>query len=624
VAQTTMSRAAAAVDSMPHAKMIQAPAIAPDGSSIAYVISGQLTVISLRDNTAHSIAVEGKLELRSPAWSPDSKQLAFLADLPGETPSAQLWTVPADGGTPDKRADLKGNADGLSFSPDGSRIALLFIEGMPRKSGPLQPMTPFAGPVGEKTYEQRVTTIDLGTNVVTQVTPTDIYVYEYDWAPDGQAWVATASHGNGDANWYIARLYRIDARSGEMHEIYAPKLQIAEPRVSPDGKNVAFIEGLMSDEGSTGGDLFVVPIGGGKVRNLTANINASPSSLTWTAPDHITFGENIDGKSGFGSVTTAGVVQQLWSEEESVSRASSTRDGTVTAVVRQAPSAPPEIWAGPVGRWKQVTSVNQDIKPAWGAVRNFHWTNGKLKLQGWLMVPKDYDASKRYPLVVNVHGGPSAACGARWDTQTMGPQSAMGYFSLCPNPRGSYGQGEVFTQANVKDFGGGDFRDIMAGVDAIVKQYPVDPRRLGIRGHSYGGYMTMWAETQTHRFAAAVAGAGLSDMLSYYGVNEIDEWMIPFFGASVYDDPAVYAKSDPMHFVKNVRTPTLILVGDRDGEVPMEQSVEWWHALTTLKVPTQLVVYPHEGHVFYKPADARDYAVRGLEWFDEWFAKSGE
>jgi dipeptidyl aminopeptidase/acylaminoacyl peptidase len=604
--------------------MIQDPVIAPDGSNIAYIISGQLTVVSLWENRSHSIEVEGKLELRDPAWSPDSKQLAFLADLPGEVPSAQLWTVPADGGTPVKRADLKGNADGLSFSPDGSKLALLFIEGMPRKSGPLQPMTPFAGPVGDKIYEQRVTTIDLSTNVVTQVTPADVYVYEYDWAPDGQAWVATAAHGNGDANWYIARLYRIDARSGGMQEIYAPKLQIAEPRISSDGKNVAFIEGLMSDEGSTGGDVFVVPIGGGKARNLTPNIRTSPSSLTWTSPNRITFGENIDGKSGFGSVTTAGVVEQLWSEEESVSRGSFTHDGAVVAVVRQSPSTPPEIWAGPIGRWEQVTSVNHDIKPAWGEARNFHWINGKLKLQGWLVLPKDYDPGKKYPLVVNVHGGPSAACGARWDTQSLGPESAMGYFSFCPNPRGSYGQGESFTQANVKDFGGGDFRDIMTGVDAIVKEYPVDPRRLGIRGHSYGGYMTMWAETQTHRFAAAVAGAGLSDMLSYYGVNEIDEWMIPFFGASIYDDPAVYAKSDPMHFVKNVRTPTLILVGDSDGEVPMEQSVEWWHALTTLKVPTQLVVYPHEGHVFYKPADARDYTVRGLEWFDEWFAKSGE
>jgi dipeptidyl aminopeptidase/acylaminoacyl peptidase len=174
----------------------------------------------------------------------------------------------------------------------------------------------------------------------------------------------------------------------------------------------------------------------------------------------------------------------------------------------------------------------------------------------------------------------------------------------------------------VKDFGGGDFRDIMAGVDTITKEYPIDSKRIGIRGHSYGGYMTMWAETQTRRFAAAVAGAGLSDWLSYYGLNDIDEWMIPFFGASVYDDPAVYAKSDPMHFVKAVKTPTLILVGDRDGEVPMEQSVEWWHALTTLHVPTKLVVYPDEGHLFVKATDERDYWLRTLEWFDEWFEKA--
>ena len=255
-------------------------------------------------------------------------------------------------------------------------------------------------------------------------------------------------------------------------------------------------------------------------------------------------------------------------------------------------------------------------------MRNIHWMNGTTRVQGWLMLPKDFDPQKKYPLIVNVHGGPSAACGSRWDPGTMGPQSALGYFALCPNPRGSYGQGEAFTQGNVKDFGGGDFRDIMAGVDAIAKQYPIDTNRLGIRGHSYGGYMTMWAETQTHRFAAAVAGAGLSDWLSYYGLNDIDEWMIPFFGASVYDDPAVYAKSDPMHFVKAVKTPTLILVGDRDGEVPMEQSVEWWHALSTFSVPNKLVVYPNEGHAFIKPADARDYSQRSLEWFEEWFAKA--
>jgi len=620
--ETSASRAASVIDAMPRATSLQEAAISPDGTRVAYISRGRLTVVTLENNATQSIEVEGKLELRGVTWSADSKQLAFLADLPGEAPSAELWTAPVDGGAPVKRVDLKGNADVPTFSPDGSKIALLFIEGIPRQSGPLQPMTPLAGVVGDKVYEQRLTTVDLSSNTLTQVTPADIYIYEYDWTPDGQSWIATAAHGNGDANWYVARLYRIDAHSGEMHELYAPKLQIAEPHVSPDGKNVAFIEGLMSDEGSTGGDVFLLPNGGGKPKNLTPNIKASPSSLTWTAPDRITFAEDIDGKSGFGTVTTSGVVQQVWSGEESVGSTSFARDGAKTAVIRQSPSAAPEVWAGPIGSWKQVTKLNSEIKPAWGAARNFHWVNRNEHVEGWLLLPKDYDATKKYPLVVNVHGGPSAACGARWDSYIMGPESAMGYFAFCPNPRGSYGQGEAFTQANVKDFGGGDFRDIMTGVDALLKEYPIDSRRLGIRGHSYGGYMTMWAETQTHRFAAAVAGAGLSDWVSYYGVNEIDEWMIPFFGASVYDDPAVYAKSDPMHFVKNVKTPTLIIVGDSDGEVPMEQSVEWWHALKTLKVPTEFVVYPHEGHVFFKPADARDYAVRSLEWMDRWFAKA--
>ena len=591
IAQAAPSRAATILDSMPRAKTVAQAAISPDGTHVAYIVDGAITVVALGTSAAHTIEVDDKLPLRNVVWSPDSRQLAFLADLSSDAPSAQVWTSPAEAGAPVKRAELKGNVDAPSFSPNGSKLAVLFIEGMPRTAGPLEPMTPLAGVVGSKIYEQRLATLDLSTNALTQVTPADIYVYEYDWTPDGQSWIASAAHGSGDANWYVARLYRIDAQSGQMHEIYAPKLQIAGPRISPDGKNVAFIEGLMSDEGVTGGDIFVVPISGGSARNITPKIKSSPSAVTWTSSDRITFSEFMDGQSGFGSVSASGgEVQTIWSADEFLGMqpspsASFSRDGAITATIRQSASVPPEVWAGAIGHWKQVTTINAGIKPAWGELRNFHWTNGSAHLQGWLMLPKDYDASKKYPLVINVHGGPSSACGAHWDSRIMGSESAMGYFALCPNPRGSYGQGEAFTQGNVKDFGGGDYRDIMAAIDAIAKEYPIDLRRLGIRGHSYGGYMTMWAETQTHRFAAAVAGAGLSDWLSYYGVNDIDEWMIPFFGASVYDDPAVYAKSDPMHFLKGVTTPTLILVGDSDGEVPMEQSVEWWHALTAMRSP---------------------------------------
>ena len=635
------TRAAAVLDSMPHAKKIDQVALSPDGTQVAYIVDGQLTVTPVGGGSLHAISVEGKLPLREVTWSADSKQLAFLADLPGDIPVAQVWTAASDGSAPAKRAELKGYAQTPRFSPDGATLAVLFIAGLPRVAGPLQPMTPLAGVIDDQVYEQRLTTINLSTNHLVQVTPADVYIYEYDWTPDGAAWVATAAHGSGDANWWVARLYRIDARlhaqTAEMREIYAPKWQMEDPHVSPDGKNVALLEGLMSDAGVTGGDIVIVPIvpmkdgpiDGAPARNITPNLKVSPSSLAWTSPDRIVFAANVDGNSGFGSVsTTGGEAQTLWTGEELATvdawqpGGSFSRDGTVTAVIRQSAGNPPEVWAGPIGNWKQVTHLNSDVHPAWGVMRNIHWMNGSTRVQGWLMFPKDFAPGKTYPLVVSVHGGPSSACVSHWDSGFTGAASAMGYFVLCPNPRGSYGQGEAFTQANVKDFGGGDYRDIMAGIDAVSREYPIDPKRIGIRGHSYGGYMTMWAETQTQRFAAAVAGAGVSDWLSYYGLNDIDEWMVPFFGASVYDDPAVYAKSDPMHFVKAVKTPTLILVGDRDGEVPMEQSVEWWHALKTMKVPTRLVVYPNEGHIFVKPADFHDYNLRSLEWFDEWFTKA--
>jgi dipeptidyl aminopeptidase/acylaminoacyl peptidase len=200
----------------------------------------------------------------------------------------------------------------------------------------------------------------------------------------------------------------------------------------------------------------------------------------------------------------------------------------------------------------------------------------------------------------------------------MSVLAGMGYFVFFPNPRGSYGQGEAFTRANVKDFGGGDLRDILAGVDAVTAKVPVDTDRIGITGWSYGGFMTMWTVTQTHRFRAAVAGAGIADWLSYYGENSIDEWMIPYFGASVYDDPAVYAKSSPINFIKNVKTPTLVLVGERDGECPAPQSFEFWHALQTLGMATKLVVYPGEGHGFHDQKDRMDRMRRTLSWFNQY------
>jgi len=226
-------------------------------------------------------------------------------------------------------------------------------------------------------------------------------------------------------------------------------------------------------------------------------------------------------------------------------------------------------------------------------------------------------------MVVLIHGGPSSATTPEWPASfgmsraIVAALSSQGYYVLLPNPRGSYGQGEDFTRANVKDFGGGDLRDNLAGVDAAIAKYPIDPSRLGVTGWSYGGYMTMWTVTQTKRFRAAVAGAGIANWQSYYGQNLIDQWMIPFFGASVYDDPAMYEKSSPIHYIKNVTAPTLVVVGERDAECPAVQSFEFWHALKTLKVPTELIVYEGEGHHFMKPAHRIDMQDRMVGWFNK-------
>jgi dipeptidyl aminopeptidase/acylaminoacyl peptidase len=265
----------------------------------------------------------------------------------------------------------------------------------------------------------------------------------------------------------------------------------------------------------------------------------------------------------------------------------------------------------------QLTHANDRVEPAWGKSVSLAWRSDKFHVQGWLMLPKDYDPAKKYPLIVEVHGGPASAVVGHWGGGGLGAAafSALGYFVLQPNPRGSFGQGEDFTQANVKDFGYGDLRDILVGVDVAEAKYPIDPARVGITGWSYGGFMSMFAVTQTQRFKAAVAGAGISDWQSYYGENSIDQWMTPYFGASVYDDPAVYARSSAINFIKQAKTPTLVVVGDRDGECPAPQSFEFWHALRANRVPTQLVVYPNEGHGFTDPAHRRDVTERAIEWF---------
>jgi dipeptidyl aminopeptidase/acylaminoacyl peptidase len=634
-AQTSVERVLAELAAV---RDFREAAISPDGARVAWVEAPQ----------AHRTASVYLQELRNPAakprrvtaglrdqicdehgiaWSPDSARLAFLSDCQSKD-QLQLYVAPASGGAPRKITSLKGYLAQPRWSPsDGKSLALLFTENAPRVGGPLEPVTPDAGVVEEKFYEQRIALVDPGSGAVRQISPADLYVYEYDWSPDGRRFAATAAQGAGDNNWWTARLYLISA-SGETEPLYQPPVQqqMASPRWSPEGASIAFIGGIMSDFLVTGGEIYSIRVSQphGLPRNLTPDLKSSASSLLWLRSGKILFTETRDGGSGISQLDPAtGQIERLWMGDESIIASDeagiSTGNTRETALIRRSWQQPPELWAGRIGDWRQITTANRDRKPLWGQARSIHWKSDDFTVQGWLLYPQNFDPNRRYPLVVSVHGGPASSKKPSWPGLSfdLALLSREGYFVLFPNPRGSYGQGERFTLANVKDFGGGDLRDIVAGVDEVLKTAPVDARRVGIGGWSYGGYMTMWAVTQSNRFHAAVAGAGIANWQSYYGENAIDQWMIPFFGASVYDDPAVYAKSSPITYIKQVKTPTLILVGDRDGECPPAQSYEFWHALKTLGVKTQMVIYPNEGHRIGKPEHRKDLLERTIRWFNE-------
>jgi dipeptidyl aminopeptidase/acylaminoacyl peptidase len=616
-------------------------AISPDGKKVAWVediitkrgVSTGDTVIYVADLASKnppkriSAAVADAIHREgSVAWSPDSKKLAFLCDAakPGQL-QLYVMDVASPAGSARKLTQVKGFLSTPAWSPDGKTIALLFTENATRAAGPLVAETPETGEIQDSFFEQRLALVDLATGKLDQISPADTYIYEYDWSPDGLRFAVTAALGNGDNNWYIAELYTLDAATGLMKSIYKPPLQIANPAWSPDGQRIAFIGGLMSDEPSVGGDVFTISGTGGEATNLSPEMKASASWLAWTPDAKIIFGEYLEGDSGLATINPAdGSKAELFRDAGQISAGawginlSLSRDAKNSAVIRSSFSAPPEVWAGPTANWTQITQRNKNVKPGWGEAKSIRWKNGGFEVQGWLLYPRDFDPTKKYPLVVRVHGGPGLGVLSEWPSSSdyYSPLAGAGYFLLQPNPRGSFGQGEAFTRANVKDFGYGDFADIMAGVDEAIKVAPIDPNRLGICGWSYGGYMTMWAVTQSDRFKAAMAGAGLSNWQSYYGENLIDQWMIPFFGKSVYEDPDVYAKSSPINFITKAKTPTLILVGDSDGEVPAPQSYEFWHALKTLGVETQFVVYEHEGHMFSSPKHRRDVVERTLAWFD--------
>ncbi|HEU5097877.1 MAG TPA: S9 family peptidase [Roseiflexaceae bacterium] len=614
-----------------------------------------------------------------PRWSPDGRRLAFLSDRL-EDGRPQIYLLERDGaadasflGEARRLTDLRGEIEELEWSPDGARLAFLLTEPETEEQRRRKQAKDDAIEVERNHRWRHVWTVDVASGELRQITSGAAQVWEFSWAPDGGFALLVGAEPY-EWSWFVARLARVGAQGGLPQTIYSlPEKQFACPRVSPDGTRLAFLSCIWSDRGINGGDVFVIGLEAWDLRLEDGDVDAQPASnltagyggsiwwIEWSADgaalDYMAY---EDGQAAIGRIDLAtGVRVTRWKgavafDEHFSSRHIDRATGAI-AVLREDPTRPQDIWLaaeqtkdqrpktddsndsmlhdeasfvlGPSSlvdlEWRQLTHFHpQACELALGETRELRWYGSDgMPIQGLLILPVGYQPGLRVPLIAWVHGGPAwlyTHCfygAGRYPQQLF---AGAGYAVLLANPRGSAGWGVDFTEANIGDFGGCDYVDIIAGVDHLIGLGIADPDRLGIGGWSYGGFMTAWAITQTSRFKAAMMGAGICNWRSFHGVAEIGTWDRISYRASPYEQGGRYDRFSPIHYVDRVQTPTLIVHGTDDIIVPVSQSYEFFRALKDHGVPTELVVYPREPHGFRERLHNLDRFRRYLEWFQRY------
>ena len=556
----------------------------------------------------------------APCWSPDGKRLAFVSNR-GCHDEMQLYTLELSGGEAQALTDLRGVVAAPQWSPNGQSIAFLYRESL-ESADPIvvDKIPPF----------NRVWMVTTATGTLRAVSPANAHIFEYAWSPDSSMIAVLASyHLNPAEGWYAAQLYVVSVASGEMRQVCNIDHQMGRLTWSPDGSSLAFVSGIMSDEGNVAGDVYVVPASGGQARCITPGIDHSITWIEWREQG-IFYGGRliesavlgcIDPQTGTIRHITAGMYSINGSGSQQSEQISIARNNTFAAI-RESFTEPANIYIGSLedGSWRQLTylPVDQQAFPPL-RVENKHWVgpNG-LPVQGFLVYPSNYEPGRRYPLFLNVHGGPSWSYVPRYINSWARLLAARGCLVLMPNPRGSFGRGHAYQSANVGDLGGGDWQDVNAGVDCLIEERLADPERLAVGGWSYGGYLTTWAVTQTDRFRCAIAGASITNYESNYGVVSNREWQTTMFGSYVYDQPDLHRSRSPLTHVKQVKTPTLLVHGECDTLAPTTQAIEFYTALRHFGVPTQLVIYPREPHGFAEREHQRDLYQRIGDWVDRY------
>lgn len=571
-----------------------------------------------------------------PRWSPDGSTLAFISDR-SRVDDFQIYTISRQGGEAQKLtqgAPVQHPYRDISmfkWSPDGTRIAYLMKD---ETSQDIRDRR--AQGYDEIEFEARheftrVHIVDVRTHKTKAITRGDIQVWEFDWAPDGNELILICSAQPYEWSWYDSWLARVSAKGGTPHKIFSrPQKQLGHSRWSPDGHHIAFVSSLWSDRGIIGGDLYLTDTNGKNTRVLSEGYTGSISGIQWLDLQNVLSTGYFEGQAAITQFDIEGASQVLWRgeaviQESHTPKFSRANDGTV-ALVRSAPNMPREVWTLDVSDpdaavWKQLTNLNAAFEKTVEGIEHeiVEWTSSDgWKMQGLLVKPKNAKNKRRLPLVVHPHGGPTGITANEFfsPTRWVYPLAERGFAVLMPNYRGSTGWGIEFAEANLGDMGGQDFQDMMTGIDALIERGIVDSNRIGIGGWSYGGYLTAWAITQTSRFKAAVAGAAITNWKSFHGTSYLNRWDEIHYAANPYEHGGLFDKFSPMNFVENVTTPTLILHGEKDGDVPVSQAHELYRALKDRGIETEMVIYPREPHGVGETPHVKDLIARVCDWFE--------
>jgi len=626
-------------DDMHAFKAVGSPVLSPDGSMIAYTVGYYSSEQKQQFSDIYLMAADGGQVRRltsHPAvesgisWSPGGKEIAFSAVREGK--KSQIYVISVGGGEAVKLTDLESGASSPSWSPDGKWIAFYsslgqkYGEAFQKELGDVRFLTHlryYHNRNWDDGSRQRVFAVPAdGSAVPRQLTDgecADEGDHSMTWSPDSRA-IAFVS--NRDPEWWNSidtNIFSVTVPEGKIAQLTSNRGPDHSPLYSPDGTRIAWRSIFTYNYESENYKVVAAARDGSGAKTLTAPLDRSVDSFIWS-PDgktiHFLYGS--EGVTHIQSVPAAGgPFNPVLTARHVLSGMTLSPDGKIIYCRRGDDLRQMEIHSIRAGSLQKLTAVNDDISDRFIAqpVEEiwFRSPDG-ARVQGWVIKPVGFQAGKKYPLILSIHGGPHGMSSIAWN-YTNQLWAAHGYVVLYTNPRASLGYGEKFSRDIWQDWGGRCYQDVMAGIDQVIKLGFVDPKRMGVTGGSFGGYMTNWIVGHTNRFAAAITVAGLSNLTSFYGTTDEQFFPEAEFKGAPWEQREAYLKHSPIWYAENFRTPTMIIHGEFDFRVRTEQAEQMFTALQKKKVPSVYAWFPDEGHGVRRPDHRMLYNKMMLDWF---------